>query len=310
MDGKFSLNVPDEAQTLVVKFLGLENQEVAVASNVTVYMRFDFKKLNEVVVTALGISRDKKTLGYSATSIKGDEIVNAKTTNPMQALQGKIAGVDISSSQVVGGTQNIAIRGFSSFGNNQPLLIVDGVPVTNTQSRTGNSLNSTGDFGSGINALNPSDIEDITILKGSAASAIYGSRAAQGVIMITTKSGKNSGGKINVDYEGGITVQSIGRLANEQKMFGQGWSMNRALDENGNWGARFDGKERPWGYIIDGEQLMIENSYKKNRIRDFYDFGIGFNNAVSLSGGSDNSTFRISLSQTKVDGPIPTDADS
>ncbi|MFV0267135.1 MAG: SusC/RagA family TonB-linked outer membrane protein, partial [Draconibacterium sp.] len=247
---------------------------------------------------------------YSATTVDADEIANAKTINPMAALSGKVAGLDISGSATPGGTQNIAIRGFSSFGNNQPLYVIDGVVITNTQNRTGTGLNSQSDFGSGINALNPNDIENITVLKGSAASAMYGSRAAQGVIMITTKSGKNTDGKIQVDYDGGVTVQRIGRLPNEQEMFGQGWSGDRALDENGSWGAIFDSKDRLWGNIVGDEQLLIPNTYKKNRIRDFYDFGLGYNNSISFSGGTDKSSFRASVSQTSVDGPIPTDDDS
>jgi len=310
-NGRFSFSVPVSVSSLIVRYIGYLETEAQASTDVVVKLIPDAKLLSEVVVTALGISREKKTLGYSATSIKGDEILNAQTINPMQALQGKVAGVDIASSQMVGGTQNIAIRGFSSFGNNQPLIVVDGVPMTNSQNRTGTGgLNSQSDFGSGINALNPSDIDDITILKGSAASALYGSRAAQGVIMVTTKSGKNTGGKINVDYDGGYSVQSIGRLAYEQTMFGQGWSMDRALDENGNWGALFDGKLRPWGNIVGDEQLLIPNTYKKNRIRDFYDYGIGYNNAVAFTGGTEQSTFRVSISQSHVDGPIPTDADS
>jgi len=308
-DGKFAFSVPASTMLLTVSYIGFKAVDVPAGTNIRVLLESDAQVLGEVIITALGLSRDKKTLGYSSTSIKGDDIINAKTVNPLQALQGKVAGVDITSSQMVGGTQNIAIRGFSSFGNNQPLFIVDGIPITNTQNQIG-SINSQSDFGSGINAFNSSDIEDITVLKGSAASALYGSRAAQGVIMITTKSGRNTNGKVNVEYDGGYTLQTIGRLANEQKMFGQGWSMDRALDENGNWGAPFDGKLRPWGNIVDDQQLMIENSYKENRIRDFYDVGIGYNNAVAFSSGTDRSSYRLSLSQSKVDGPIPTDADS
>ena len=312
-DGTYSLSVPQDAGVVVISFVGMKSQEIEIGgrSVINSVMETDSELIDEVVVTAMGISKEKKALGYSATSMKGNDIVSAKTVNPMQALQGKVAGVDIASSQQIGGTQNISIRGFSSFGNNQPLIIVDGVPMTNSQNRTaGGGLNSQSDYGSGINALNPSDIADMTILKGSAASALYGSRAAQGVIMITTKSGKNTDGKVTVDYDGSITMERIGRLAFEQTMFGQGWSMDRALDENGNWGAPFDDKERPWGNIVGDEQLMIENSYKENRIRDFYDFGIGYNNSLSFSGGTDRSTFRASLSQSRVDGPIPTDADS
>lgn len=312
LDGKFILKAPQSAKTLVFSFVGMQTQEAAISGNtVNVTMQPDVVGINEVVVTAMGIAREKKSIGYSATSVGGEQIASAKTTNPLAALSGKVAGVDISASQTPGGTQNIAIRGFSSFGNNQPLYVVDGVVITNTQSRTGtNGLNSQSDYGSGINALNPNDIENITILKGSAASANYGSRAAQGVIMITTKSGKNTDGKIKIDYNGGVTTQRIGRLPFEQTMFGQGWSADRALDENGSWGAIFDGKERPWGNIVGDEQLMIPNTYKKDRIRDFYDYGIGFNNSVAFSGGTDRSSFRTSISQTREDGPIPTNDDS
>ncbi|GHV10539.1 SusC/RagA family TonB-linked outer membrane protein [Bacteroidia bacterium] len=273
--------------------------------------------MDEVVVTALGIKRDKKALGYATTSINGEDIANARVANPMAALQGKVAGVDISASQTPGGTQNVSIRGFNVLNtNSQPLYVVDGVPLTNIQNQSGtvggtaNTLNGQADFGSGINALNPNDIENITVLKGSAASALYGSRAAQGVIMITTKSGSNTGGKVRVEYDGGVTIQQIGRLPFEQTMFGQGWSGDRALDENGNWGARFDGKDRVWGNIVDNSQKIKPYVYLKDRIRDFYDLGVGYNNALSMTGGTDKTKYHVSVSQNHIDGPIPTNDDS
>ena len=322
IEGKYNIKVPQGAKTLVFSFVGMQTKEVAITGNVVnAALEADVVGLNEVVVTAMGIARTKKSIGYSATTVGSDDISNAKTVNPMAALTGKVAGVDVSGSQTPGGTQNIAIRGFSSFGNNQPLYVVDGVVITNIQNRSGeglsskdnyvgSGLNSQSDYGSGINALNPNDIESITVLKGSAASAMYGSRAAQGVIMITTKSGQNSSGKIQIDYDGGITMQRIGRLPEEQTMFGQGWSGDRALDENGSWGAPFDGKDRPWGNIVGDEQLLIPNTYKKDRIRDFYDLGLGFNNSLSFTGGTEKSNFRASASQTRVNGPIPTNDDS
>jgi len=310
-DGRFVLpNVPATARTLVISYLGMQTVESAVGQNLRIELQETSLALDEVVVTAMGITRSKKALGYGSFSMKGEEIAHAKVVNPLQALQGKVAGVDIVSSPNPGGTQNVAIRGYSSFGNNQPLYVVDGVPIINSQNRTGSSLNSQSDYGSGINALNPNDIEDITVLKGSAASALYGSRAAQGVIMITTKSGKNTNGKINVEYDGSYTIQTIGRLPYEQEMFGQGWSGDRALDENGNWGAAFDGKLRPWGNIVGDEQQMILNTYKTGRIRDFYDLGIGYSNGLTITTGTERSSLRASISQTKVDGPIPTDDDS
>jgi len=308
-DGNFILTAPTRG-TLVVSYVGYISQEVAVSSNVRITLAEDVSQLQEVVITAMGITREKKSLGYGLSSVSGDEIAKSQTINPMMALSGKIAGLEVSSAANPGGTQNVAIRGFSSFGNNQPLYVVDGVPITNAQNRSGDNLNSQTDFGSGINALNPNDIENITVLKGSAASALYGSRAAQGVIMITTKSGKNTNGELQIAYDGGITVQEIGRIPNEQQMFGQGWSGDRALDENGSWGAPFDGKDRVWGNIVENSQQVKPYVYLNNRIRDFYDYGIGYNNALSFTGGNDKTKFHASLSQNSVDGPIPTDDDS
>ncbi|MDD3309687.1 MAG: SusC/RagA family TonB-linked outer membrane protein, partial [Dysgonamonadaceae bacterium] len=308
-DGSFILTAPTRG-TLVVSYVGYISQEVAVSPNVRITLAEDVSLLQEVVVTAMGITREKKSLGYGISSVSGDEITKAQTVNPMMALSGKIAGLDVSSASNPGGTQNVAIRGFSSFGNNQPLYVVDGVPITNEQNRSGTALNSQADFGSGINALNPNDIENITVLKGSAASALYGSRAAQGVIMITTKSGKNTNGELQIAYDGGITVQEVGRIPNEQKMFGQGWNGDRALDENGSWGAPFDGKERVWGNIVDNTQQVKPYVYLNNRIRDFYDYGIGYNNALSFTGGNDKTKFHGSISQNSIDGPIPTNDDS
>jgi TonB-linked SusC/RagA family outer membrane protein len=309
LDGNFQLSAPEDG-VLIISFVGYRPQEIPVTASPRIVLVEDTELLDEVVVTALGLTREKKTLGYGVTSISGDEISSAQTINPMQALSGKVAGLDVSSAANPGGTQNIAIRGFSSFGNNQPLYVVDGVPITNAQNRSGTNLNSQADFGSGINALNPNDIENITVLKGSAASALYGSRAAQGVIMITTKSGRNTGGELLVTYDGSVTVQQVGRIPTEQTMFGQGWSGDRALDENGNWGAPFDGKDRVWGNIVDNSQQIKPYVYLKNRIRDFYDFGIGYNNSVSATGGNDNTQFHASISQNFIDGPIPTDDDS
>lgn len=310
INGNFTISLPTASSTLVVSYVGMKTVEVQATPNVVIRLVSDAAELDEVVVTALGLTRDKKTVGYGVSSFSGDEIANAKTLNPMAALSGKIAGVDISSASNPGGTQNVAIRGFSSFGNNQPLYVVDGVPITNAQNRSGDNLNSQADFGSGINAINPNDIENISILKGSAASAMYGSRAAQGVVMITTKSGKNTQGKINIDYDGGFTIQQVGRLPAEQTLFGQGWGGDRALDENGNWGARFDGTKRVWGNIVDNSQQWKPYVYLKDRIRDFYDLGVGYNNAISLTGGTELTKFRASISQSHVDGPIPTDDDS
>lgn len=309
VDGNFSLSVPSNS-ILVISYVGMKTQEVQAKSSMMVVLKSNAELLDEVIVTAMGVSRDKKALGYAATSIKGEDIANAQTVNPISALSGKVSGLDISAAPGPGATQNVIIRGASSFGNNQPLYIVDGVPVTNSQNRSGDNLNSQVDFGSGINALNPDDIADMTILKGAAATALYGSRAANGVIMITTKSGRNTDGKVQITYDGGLALSRVGRLPDEQTQFGQGWSGDHALDENGNWGSAYDGKDRVWGNIVNNSQQIKPYVYLNNRVRDFYDTGVDYNNAISFSGGNVATNYYLSLSQNSVDGVIPTDQDS
>lgn len=310
INGAYTIPVPAEGKIFVISYVGMITKEVAIKPDLRIVLESDTKLLEEIVVTAMGIAREKKALGYAATSIKGDEIAQAKTVNPMSALSGKVAGIDISAAPGPGSTQNVIIRGASSFGNNQPLYIVDGVPITNSQNRAGDNLNAQVDFGSGINALNPDDIADMTVLKGAAATALYGSRAANGVIMITTKSGRDTAGKLQINYDGGLTLTRVGRLPSEQTQFGQGWSGDRALDENGNWGAPYDGKDRVWGRIVDNSQKLKPYVYLNNRIRDFYTTGVDYSNALSFSGGTNKTNYYFSLSQNSVDGVIPTDQDS
>ena len=161
-----------------------------------------------------------------------------------------------------------------------------------------------------INALDPDNIEDMTILKGAAATALYGSRAANGVVMITTKSGKNSDGKLKVSYDGSVSFAQVGFLPIEQTMFGSGWSGDMALDENGSWGAPFDDTDRVWGNVVDNSQLLKKYKYLNNRIRDFYDLGVGYKNSVSMSGGTEATTYHLAISQNSLDGVIPTNKDS
>src|SRR5690554_5978567 len=150
IDGDYTINVPQDAEVLVFSFVGMQTQEQEIAgrSVIDVVLGSDAIQMDEVVVTALGVSREKKAIGYAATSVGGDEIARSKTVNPLNALQGKVAGVDISTAPGPGATQNVLIRGASSFGNNQPLYIINGVPLTNSQNRSGDDLNAQVDFGS------------------------------------------------------------------------------------------------------------------------------------------------------------------
>ncbi len=311
VDGKYSLEVPNDAQTVVFSFVGMKTLSKQITGTVIdAQLNPNVIGVDEVVVTALGISREKKGLGYASTSVGADEIAEAKVVNPMNALQGKIAGIDISSAPGPGATQNVIIRGASSFGSNQPLYVVDGIPITNSQVTTGSALNNNVDFGSGLNAVNPDDIETLTVLKGAAATALYGSRAANGVILIKTKSGKNTGDKLQISYDGSFSVLNVGRIPTRQDLFGQGWSGMHALEENGNWGPAYDGSERVWGNIVDNSQLIKPYAFVESRVRDFYDFGISHKNAVSASGGDENTQYFMSFSHNNTDGVLPDATDT
>ncbi|WP_446786877.1 carboxypeptidase-like regulatory domain-containing protein, partial [Macellibacteroides fermentans] len=199
-DGKFSLSVPSAAKTLVISYIGMAAQEVAIAPNVRVLLKADTQNLDEVVVTALGISREKKALGYAVSEVKGDEMLKARggVSNPINALQGKVAGLQIQGGAgSMGGSSKVIIRGVKSIsGNNQPLFVIDGVPVEGSDFNSTDAARGAGgyDYGNLIQDLNPDDIENISVLKGPNASALYGSRATNGVVMITTKKGKKGEG--------------------------------------------------------------------------------------------------------------------
>ena len=197
LDGKYSIKVPESAKTLVYRFVGMTPQEIEIGtqSEINVSMEPDVLNLEGVVVTALGISREKKSLGYATQELGGDEINKVKTDNFINTISGKAAGVQVKNTGNLGGSSNILIRGYSSItGNNQALIVVDGVPVNNDINNTRDQTRGRHgyDFGNAAADINPNDIESMNILKGAAATALYGSRAANGVIIITTKKGQRT----------------------------------------------------------------------------------------------------------------------
>jgi TonB-linked SusC/RagA family outer membrane protein len=319
-DGAYSLPVPENA-TLVFSFIGFKTQEIAVGSRTTldVQLAEDVTSLTEVVVTALGIERDEKSLGYAASTVQSVEITKGRSSSVMNSLQGKIAGVNITAaSGAPGASTKVILRGYSSIGgNNNPLYVVDGVPINNSSSNftpdniidPALNVNRTQDFGNRANDINPDDIESITVLKGASATALYGSRAASGVILITTKKGK-TGERIKVDFTSSATITAPLRVPQLQNTFGQGWNGHFAYEENGSWGPKMDGRERLWGNVVDNTQQLKPFSAQKNNLRDFYDRGTSFINTIALSGGTDKSTFYLSYGNTTEDGIIPTNADS
>ncbi|MEI7676910.1 MAG: SusC/RagA family TonB-linked outer membrane protein, partial [Bacteroidales bacterium] len=314
-DGKFAVNVPSNGKTLVVSYIGMQSQELAVKSSLRVVLKSSAKSLDEVVVTAMGIKRSEKSLGYAATTISSKEITATGNRSAITALQGKVAGVDINSaSGSPGASTRVNLRGFASLrSNNQPLYIVDGVPVSNgVESAT--SINGGYDFGNRANDINPDDIESITVLKGGSATVSYGSRAANGVIIINTKNGSKSNNKAKVEISSTTTFETPLKLPLMQNDYGQGWydlgGTATNLEENGSWGPRFDGKTRIWGHVVDNQQQIKPYSALPTNIKDFFDIGLTTNNAISISNGDANKSYYISYGNINNDGIMPSNADS
>lgn len=316
MNGEYTIQVPENATALIVKFVGMKDQEIKLGTgakhNVVLYP--DVTKLTETVVTANAIRREKASLGYAAPTVKSDELTKGQSTSALNGLAGKIAGVNISTSaNAPGSSSRIVLRGGSSItGNNQALMVVDGIPIDNSSINGGdNSLSST-DFGNRGNDLNPEDIESVTVLKGPAAAALYGSRASNGALIITTKKGKKNGNKKNeVTLSSALTFSNIAKLPDFQNKYGQGY-LNGAGDgfdidprENFSWGRPFTGAEEEWGQSINGVRLKKPYSAQPDAIKKFFDLGKAVNTNLSLSGAGDKTTYYLSLNSLNSDGVMP-----
>ena len=318
-DGVFKVSLQGNAKTLVVSYVGMKTVEVEAANNMTIKLESDAFVIDEVVVTAFGLKRSEKSLGFSASTVKNDEITAAKGSTVMGGLQGKVAGLTITSAGGTGSSQKVVIRGITSFsGNNQPLYVINGVPMQN-DFQGNNSSNNSVDFGNLASDINPDDVESVSVLKGASATALYGSRAANGVIVITTKRGE-TGGKLTVTYNGSVTAANVLRVPQNQETFGQGWPFWDPA-ENGSWGPKLDGRMHEWGAYADQSYATIPASYAdykimkkpfspiKNNMRDFYETGMEYNNSISISGGGQSTSFMLSFGNVTSNGIIPTDAD-
>ncbi|MBQ0043975.1 MAG: SusC/RagA family TonB-linked outer membrane protein [Bacteroidales bacterium] len=310
VDGTYVLSAA-ASDVLEFTFFGMKSQSVVVGDHavINVTMQDDAMALDEVVVTALGITKSEKSLGYSATTVKSDDLTATRGSNAVASVAGKVAGVQISSSATTAGAQaSVVIRGFSSIGNsNQPLYVIDGVPM---QSLTiYNTAAGYGNLGAGVGSINNDDIESMTILKGAAATALYGSRAAGGVILINTKSGKNKV-RTEIEVNAGMQFSSVSTLPEFQNKFGTGWDGNLTLDENGSWGPAFNDQFRVYGPVVDNSQMAKNYAAVPNNIRNFYDTGVQYNTSVSVSGGSDRTTYFTSFSKIHDDGILPRNKDT
>ena len=322
IEGNYSIAAPDDATVLIFSSIGYITQEVTIhgQSNINVALLSDVTELGEVIITALGIKKESKKVGYATTNVDAKEVIENRSPNFMNALQGKVAGVNISGLGTgPAGTSKIRIRGQSSIaGQNNPLIVINGVPVDNTNfgtnPRNGSPDSSIGvrsgggntsDGGDGLSSINPDDIESMTILKGATAAALYGSRAKDGVIMITTKT-RGDGQGIAVTYNLNYTNETPLDFTDYQYEYGQGENGVRPTTPNptsGQWsfGERFEpGMTQVW---FDG--LVLPYEPVRDRIKKFYRNGHNVTNTITLSSGGEKGGFNLSLANLKSTGIVP-----
>jgi len=314
-EGRFKMNVPEGKVTLNVSSMGFVSKSVVLQENetrISVVLVENTQELKDVVVTSFGVKKQRKSLGYAVGELKGDDLTKNKEINLGNALQGKIAGVNVSA-PVSGpsGSSRVVIRGATSAsGLNQPLYVVDGIPIDNTQQ--GNAgLYGGADKGDGMSSFNPDDIASMSVLKGSAASALYGYRGSNGVILITTKKGK-SGTGIGVDFSTNSTFNTPASLLRWQDQYGAGQPVNgvatrftslQELRDNYYfaWGDKYDGTP---SVSIDGTTRPYQ-AYGQDNVENFYRTGYSFSNTLAISGGNETTNFRLSFGNTKDESILP-----
>jgi TonB-linked SusC/RagA family outer membrane protein len=340
-DGNYVLSVPVNATDLVVSFMGMKSQDIRIEGRtvIDVILEVDILGQFEVVVTALGISRDKKSLGYAVQEVEGEQLNKVKSDNFINSISGRVAGVQVKPNGNIGGSTNIVIRGAKSFiGNNQAMFVVDGVPVDNTI--TNNNAQISGrngyDYGNSAADIDPNDIESISVLKGAAATALYGSRAANGVIMITTKKGQRLAGKavgVSLNSSVSLGLYDKSTFPKYQTQYGAGYGpyyssvTHPGLDEfdldgdgtpdlvvpfydDASMGEKFD----PNLMVYQWESLYPESAtYRqktpwvagKNGPGTFFETAVTLSNNIEITGGGDKTTYRLSYTNLYQTGIMP-----
>ncbi|CAH0999877.1 TonB-dependent receptor P3 [Neolewinella maritima] len=304
IDGNFTLEVPANTETMTISYTGFETMSVPVIVGQKVYditMLEGSTSLDEVVVTAQGIERQKRELGYSVATISGDEVGTVRETNVVNSLQGKVSGVQISQqSGNLGGSTKILIRGVNSLsGNNNPLWVVDGVPIFDNNVTTGSQITGGFDTGNRAQDINPDDIESISVLKGANAAALYGSRAANGAIIVTTKKG-GKGNRANITFNSTYRADTPLRLPDFQNEYAQGTNGRYDLDNLNGWGPRIEGQQVE---NLGGETVALQ-AYPDN-VKDFYETGSTLINNLAIGGGSEKSNYRFSATALNQEGIFP-----
>ena len=344
-DGSYQLSISTDQEVLVFTAVGYQTQEIPVNGrrSIDVVLDADVRGLEEVVVTALGISRQSKSLGYAAQEVKGDELTQVRTSNFVDGLAGKVAGVTVvGSPSGIGGSSRVTIRGDKSLNinANQPLFVIDGVPITNDLfGSSGRSFQET-DYGNGAGLVNPDDVESVSVLKGANASALYGSRAANGVVLITTKSGRGQRG-IGISVNSSVTFDNALVLPEFQNRYGQGINGEFSFEDGAGAGLN-DGVDESWGPPLDGRLIRqfdspTSNGYRggdinlvddgqigsaadlaargditptpwiarPDNIKHFYETGATYINNVALSGSNEKGDFRFSYTNFDQTGIVP-----
>jgi len=325
LDGKYTIRVK-QGDVLVFSFIGMKEVKYKVGNSsvFNVQMTSEEQVLEGVVVTALGIKRDKKKLGYSSQEINGEYISNAGQNNAVNALSGNVSGLQVTAPSSMGGSTRIVLRGIKSVvGNNQPLIVVDGVPLDNSNFADVNMQRGASgrDYGDGSADIDPNDIESITVLKGGPASALYGNRGGNGVIIYTTKSAKN--GRTEIELNSGIAFESINIMPKLQTSYGGGSTETfrkqeingkvynipeYALDES--WGPKFDGTlYLPWNaFDPEFEQdYMKEIPWVKSKhdVKTFFNTGVAYNQSIAIAKSSKDSNIRLAFNNKVMEGIVP-----
>ncbi len=333
-DGNFSIELTGSNDILLVSYIGYIKKEVDVTgkSATIISLEPDSQQLDEVVVTALGIEREKKSLGYASQELNNDEVVQAREPNLLNSMSGKVAGLQITNSPTgLGGSARVSIRGDASLNinGNSPLFIVDGTPISNEIVGSSGSGTQSVDYGNGASEINPQDIESINVLKGPAAAALYGSRAANGAIIITTKKGKSQSSKLGISFNTGVTIENVLMLPDWQNEYGQGNNQQFAFVDGSGSGIA-DGVDESWGprldtglmipqfdsprtdgtrggdtFVSDADIIPTPWVSQPDNTKDFFETGITKTNSIAISKSGEMGNMRLSFQNLDQEGTLP-----
>tara|TARA_R110002012_G_scaffold61085_1_gene160123 strand:+ start:8815 stop:11991 length:3177 start_codon:yes stop_codon:yes gene_type:complete len=333
-DGNFEIELPQGGETLIVSYIGYIPQELETVgqTSATVILQPDSQQLDEVVVTALGIEREKKSLGYASQELNNDDVVEAREPNLLNSMSGKVAGLQITNSPSgLGGSARVTIRGDASLNinGNSPLFVVDGTPISNEIVGSSGSGTQSVDYGNGAAEINPQDIESMNVLKGPAAAALYGARAANGAIIITTKKGRSQGSRLGVSFNTGVTIDNVLMLPDWQNEYGQGNNQQFAFVDGSGSGIA-DGVDESWGPRLDTGLLIPQFDSPRadgtrggdtfvsdapitptpwvsnpDNTKDFFETGITKTNSIAISKSGEMGNMRLSFQNLDQEGTLP-----